>query len=244
MAHDETQSSGHGNGLPLTIAAILFLVLRLFAVSGYDWHTAFAVLHTMDVDDSVSIVMGTLMADPLAAAVYLALLTPLAVLWLWLSLREARQLDAGDPAQGRPTRPGPKSGILLLLGALVPLGAYVWSFHAWWLPLTALAVGIVLFAIGRGTKADGRLQQLARWTGRRLGMLILVGWLLAAATVRTPWVPLERIDLRDGAHLRGYVLQAEPGFLKLLTEHRRDFRILTDQEVGSREEIQGKNPHH
>ncbi|MGI5531271.1 hypothetical protein ACQEVX_28990 [Streptomyces syringium] len=240
MAHDGTDSGGHHNGLPLTIAAVLFLVLRLFAVSGYDWHTAFAVLHTMDVDDSISIVMGTLMADPLAAALYLALLTPVAVLWLWMSLHEARQPDAGAAAESRrPARPGLKSGILLLLGALVPLSAYIWSFHAWWLLLTALAVGIVLFAIGYGTKADGRLRLLARGAGRRLGLLILAGWLVAAATVKTPWVPLERIDLRDGDHLRGYVLQAEPGFLKLLTEHPREFRILTDQEVTSREEIQG-----
>ncbi|MFV8132220.1 hypothetical protein [Streptomyces syringium] len=240
MAHDETDSGGHHNGLPLTIAAVLFLVLRLFAVSGYDWHTAFAVLHTMDVDDSISIVMGTLMADPLAAALYLALLTPIAVLWLWMSLHEARQPDAGATAKSRrPARPGLKSGILLLLGALVPLSAYIWSFHAWWLLLTALAVGIALFAIGYGTKTDGRLQLLALGAGRRLGLLILVGWLVAAATVKTPWVPLERIDLRNGAHLRGYVLQAEPGFLKLLTEHHREFRILTDQEVTSREEIQG-----
>ncbi|WP_267243034.1 hypothetical protein [Streptomyces sp. PR69] len=146
---------------------------------------------------------------------------------------------ADAAAEGRSRRPDPLSGALLLLSALVAVSAHVWTFHAWWLPLIAVAVGVLLFAIGYGTKAGGRLQRLALGTGRRLGLLIAAGWLIAAATVTTPWVPLERVELRGGETLRGYVMQAEPGFLKLLTEQHRELRILTDQEVTSRKEISG-----
>lgn len=238
MAHEEAGSGGHGKGLPLAIGAVLFLVLRLFAVSDYDWYTAFAVLHTVDVDDSIAVVMGTLMADPIAAAVYLALLTPLAVLWLPLSAPRSRRRTEEATAR-QPPRPSLGSGLLLLLGALVPLAAYVWSFRAWWVMAITVALGALLLALDRASKAGSRLRQLAQWTGRHLGRLIVAGWLLAAATVNTPWVPLERVDLHDEPPLRGYVLQAEPGFLKFLTENQREFRILTDQDVSSREEIQG-----
>jgi hypothetical protein len=51
--------------------------------------------------------------------------------------------------------------------------------------------------------------------------------LLGAATISTPWVPLEWIAMRDGKEVQGYVLQAEPGFLKVLTEHERTLLILT-----------------
>ncbi|MFE9259183.1 hypothetical protein [Streptomyces sp. NPDC006879] len=238
MAPDETEKNGYGDGLPLAAAAVLFLVLRLFAVSGYDWHTAFAVLHTMDLGDSIGIVIGTLMADSLAAAAYLALLTPIALLWLHRSFSASpAPHTSADAHQAQPPRPGLRSGVLILLSALAALAAYVWTFHAWWLPLAALAVGGLIFALGAGAKAGGRRQRLTVWTGRRLGVLIVAAWLLAAATVRTPWVPLERLQLRDGARLTGYVLQTEPGFLKVLTEEEREFLILTDQEVASRQEI-------
>jgi vanillate/3-O-methylgallate O-demethylase len=39
------------------------------------------------------------------------------------------------------------------------------------------------------------------------------------------------------SELRGFVMEAEPGFLKVLTEHEREFLILTDQDVRWREEI-------
>lgn len=241
MAHQErkTESSRHGGALPLAVTAALFVVLRLFAVSGYDWHTAFAVLHTMDVDDSVSIVVGTLMADSFAAAAYLTLLTPIALLWMRMGLQTARRLRTQATAERLSARSGLRSGALLLFSLVATLGAYVWTFHAWWLPLIALAATVLLFALAYGTKAGGRLQRVALWTGRRLGMLITVGWLIAAATVKTPWVPLEHVELRGGVQLRGYVLRAEPGFLKLLTEREREFRILSDNDVTSRREISG-----
>lgn len=47
----------------MTGVAALFVVLRLFAVARYDWHTAFSVADTIQLDDAPTIVIGTLMAD-------------------------------------------------------------------------------------------------------------------------------------------------------------------------------------
>jgi hypothetical protein len=50
-------------GSALTGAAILFVLLRLFAVAHYDWHVAFALLHTLELDDAPALSLGTFMAN-------------------------------------------------------------------------------------------------------------------------------------------------------------------------------------
>ncbi|MEV7196439.1 hypothetical protein AB0N81_32265 [Streptomyces sp. NPDC093510] len=172
-AESESEADGHGAGLAVTTAAFTFLLLRLFAVSGYDWHTAFAVLHTLDLDDTIGLVLGTVMADSFVSVLFLALLLPVAVLRFFTEARALRE------ARNR-----------------------------------------------------------AQMAGRRAERPDLTGaMLLGAATITTPWVPLERIELGHAKGLRGYVMQAEPGFLKVLTEREREFLILPDDDVRSREEI-------
>ncbi|MDI3404967.1 hypothetical protein [Streptomyces cavernicola] len=229
---------GSGTGLTVATAAFLFLVLRLFAVSHYDWHTAFAVLHTIDLNDSVGIVLGTVMADSLAATVFLALLVPVAVLRLVVAYRKSSEPQQGVLERHLHHRHD-LAGFVLLVIALVAVGVYVVSFHAWWLPPVVAAVCALYLGIGYGLRAGGRLRRAALWSTRHLGALIVLALLLGAATVRTPWVPLERIELRGGEVLRGYVMQAEPGFLKVLTARDREFLILSDGSVASREEVPG-----
>ncbi|SED89325.1 hypothetical protein [Streptomyces sp. TLI_105] len=129
------------------------------------------------------------------------------------------------------------TGALLLLIAVVAVIAYVGTYHSWWLPLLVLVAGGLVFGIGYGVRAGGRLKEGALWASRHLVALVGLAMLPGAATITTPWVPLERIDLHGGTRLRGFVMEAEPGFLKVLTEHDRKFLILTDREVTSREEI-------
>lgn len=129
------------------------------------------------------------------------------------------------------------TGAFLLLIAVVAVTAHVSTYHSWWLLLLVLAAVGLVFGIGYGVRAGGRLKEGALWANRHLVALVGLAMLLGAATITTPWVPLERIELRGGTHLRGFVMQAEPGFLKVLTDHEREFLILTDQEVTSREEI-------
>lgn len=241
MALGEQQESGNGAGLTMAGAAFLFLALRLFAVSHYDWHTAFAVLHTIDLNDGVGIVLGTVMADSLATTVFFALLVPVAVLRVAVSVRGADRDAPGSPeaapAQGAPHGRPDLVGAALLLVALLAVGVYVVTFHAWWLPPVVAAACALMLGFAYGLRAGGRLRRAALWSSHHLGVLIVLALLVGAATVRTPWVPLERIALRGGPTLHGYVMQAEPGFLKVLTASDREFLILTDTKVATRAEI-------
>ncbi len=54
-----------------------FLVLRIFAVSGYNWDTAFAVSTTLNLNDGVSLLFGSLMAGKLFTAGLLVVTLPL-----------------------------------------------------------------------------------------------------------------------------------------------------------------------
>jgi hypothetical protein len=69
-----------------------------------------------------------------------------------------------------------------------------------------------------------------------VGPTPLLAALVLAVLVRTPWVPLERIETGDGVVL-GYVVDSEPGFHKVLTEEERELLILSDAEVDRREEL-------
>ena len=96
-----------------------FLILRIFAVSAYNWDTAFAVSTTLSLNDGVSLLFGSLMAGELFTAGLLAALLPLlfaASLW------------------------GPRGhrSVLMLLTAIgaVLAAAITISFHCWWLATT------------------------------------------------------------------------------------------------------------
>lgn len=64
---------------PLTAWAVTFVLLRIFAVSGYYWDTAFSVSTTLDVNDATSLVFGSLMGGHLLVEVLLIVLLPLLV---------------------------------------------------------------------------------------------------------------------------------------------------------------------
>lgn len=52
----------------LAAVAFFFLLLRVFAVSGYGWNTAFAVSTTLGLDDGLALLFGSLMAGHLLTA--------------------------------------------------------------------------------------------------------------------------------------------------------------------------------
>lgn len=239
MSVEKSETSGRGTGLTITAAGFTFVALRLFAVSSYNWHTAFAVLHTLDVGDTVGLVLGTVMADSLASALLLTLLVPIALLRIGLERRHAREAADQARAEGRrPQRPD-AVGSLLLLIALVVIVAHLVTFRSWWLLLLLGAFCGLFFAIGHGVRAGGRVRRATLWASRHLSALAVLALLLGAATLRTPWVPMERIELHDGQKVTGYVMATDPGFLKLLTEHDRKLIILRDEDVISRDEVTG-----
>lgn len=81
---DENSRSRSGAVAPAAAWAFAFLTLRVFAVSGYNWDTAFAVSTTLSVGEGLSLVFGSLMAEHLLVALLLMIVLPLLVsTFLW-----------------------------------------------------------------------------------------------------------------------------------------------------------------
>lgn len=192
----------------------VFLVLRTFAVSGYDWDTAFAVSTTLGLDDGLPLVFGSLMAGHLLTSILMIAVVPLLIAArLW------------GPRQHRPIT------TLLTTVGLVILLALTVSFRSWWLPL---ATGAVLAAIA----LIKRLPHQSRLRRASLQVLARASWvaglavLVVAALVATPWVPREEITTTQDT-ITGYVLSVDSGYLNVLTEEHA-FVILLSSEVRSR----------
>lgn len=199
-------------GTTLTGAAVLFVLLRLLAVSHYDWHTAFAVLHTLDLEDAPGLFLGTFMADAWISSVLLVVVVPLTVFY----------------AVGRRSRAAPLA-VAVLVAFLV---AHVLTYHRWWVVVGVVVFSVLVVLVERVRRLHAQVDFALRRFGYVVGAVVLV----VAAVVATPWVPLERIETGGGA-IEAYVLETSPGFLKVLGAQEREFRILRAEDVRSRVEL-------
>lgn len=194
---------------------VAFLTLRIFAVSGYDWNTAFLVSTTLGLNDGFALIFGSLIAEhTLTAALLIGLLPLLFAGYLW------------GPREHRT--------VVLLLTALgvVILVALTASFGIWWLPAGAGAVFGVIALIH--CLPPGRpLRHALAVAMARVGWVAGIGVLFLAALGQTPWVPREVIETTDGT-VTGYVLSVDSGFLNVLTVDR-EFTIVISGTVLSRE---------
>ncbi|HEY3682707.1 MAG TPA: hypothetical protein VGL93_06685 [Streptosporangiaceae bacterium] len=214
-------SRGWATGLSVTGAAVLFLMLRLFAITRYDWHTAFAIVDTIQFDDAPSVVLGTLMADQVISGSVLMLLLPFAVV---------RQTRFG-------LRDRSHDGHLAwLITLVVATLALVVTYRAWWLLGGAAVIAAVLVVLLR-TRDRGGGRTAVLWIMRQIGVLTVLAALVIAATVRTPWVPLERIATKAGV-IQGYVLETPSGYLKVLSRDEREMVIVETSDVTSRHECE------
>ena len=127
---------------PATAVGFVFLILRIFAVSGYDWNTAFAVSTTLSLSDGLALLFGSLMAGHELVQVLLVAVLPLLIAtYLWSS--------------------GGRRAAVLLAATLgsVTLVALTASFRLWWLPLATAAV-FGAFALIRRLPEKHRLRRL------------------------------------------------------------------------------------
>lgn len=224
MTTDDQSEQGDGRwltGLSVTGAALLFLVLRLLAVTRYDWPTAFSVINSINIDDAPGVVVGTLMADVQISAAALIVLLPLAIV---------HQLRLGR---------GPRTagGLSWLITCAVFAIALTITFRAWWFVVTLAAVTALLAFLLWGPKREFG-HRAAQWLVHKMAGVSVAAALVVAATVTTPWVPLERITTRQGT-LEGYVLDTPSGYLEVLTEPGRRTTILESSEVENRVELDG-----
>lgn len=173
---------------------VAFLTLRIFAVSEYDWPTAFLVSTTLGLDDGFALIFGSLIAEHTLTAVLLIGVLPLLIAgYLW-GPREHRTVVL----------------VLSALGVVVSV-ALTSSFGSWWLPAGAAAVFAVI-AVIRRLPPQRPLRHALAVAMARVGWVAGVGVLILAALGQTPWVPHEVIETTGGT-ISGYVLSTEPGFL-------------------------------
>ncbi|MGW6449648.1 hypothetical protein [Lentzea sp. NPDC055074] len=201
--------SAKHTGSAVTGAAVLFVLLRLLAVSHYDWHTAFALLHTLELDDAPGLFLGTFMADDRISTVLLMIVTP-ATFFYYLRTRK-------DPERPHTT------ALLALIVLIALMVSHTLTYHRWWLALGAVAIGAAMVLAIRN----------ARWVLKWFAWILAGSALAVAAVVSTPWVPKERIN--DAQEV--YVFETSPGFLKVLDAKDREFKILRTEDVWKREEL-------
>ncbi|QRY63848.1 hypothetical protein JVX90_06475 [Gordonia sp. PDNC005] len=199
--------------------AVLFLVLRMLAVAHWDWHTVAAIADTFDFSDAFPIAFGTVVGQPVLTGVFIALLLPIVLM---------RVLWPMDRHRGTIT-------VSIVLGAVTLLTmalSMTVTFGNLWTPLGAAAVGIVV-SVMRLWWRTGAVHDVLLRISRRVSMLAAAGVLILAAVNDVPWMGAERIETDEGV-VEGYVLEAEPGFLHVLTDDR-EVVILPDSSVHTRE---------
>lgn len=210
----ESRRFSSGDLAPAAAVAFVFLILRIFAVSGYDWNTAFAVSTTLSLSDGLALVFGSLMAGHVLVQILLVGVLP-------LLLATYRWSSGGHRA----------SLLLATTLAAVTMLALTVSFRIWWLPLATAAV-FTAFVLIRKLSVKHFLRRIFTLAMASVGWVAGAAILLVAAFVQTPWVPHEQIKTTNGA-VSGYVLSVDSGYLNVLTDDH-EFVILNTSDVLSR----------
>lgn len=199
----------------------MILVLRLFAVADWDWEVGASLAESFNVDDALAIILGTLFERPTLSGTIIAVALPLGFFReYWMAKYGLTKSRANN---------------WFTLVALFATG-YVLTrtFDLWWIFATAAFLTVAFIAFAKISKAHQWHIQLSK-VGTHLGILVGMALLVVAATIDTPWMEQEQIDTKTEA-ITGYVLEASPGFLKIMTDER-EILILPDSEVTSREII-------
>lgn len=215
--------SGSSGGATKTLslgagAAGLFLLLRVMAISHWDWHTAFAVADVMDFSDAISIIYGTLFAEP----VYTGIL----VMWL-LPLVAIRLTWPVSHPQFAVT-----SSVMLLAALGTCTVALVITFDEWWVLLGAMLIAAVLVGL-RLAWRRGNIHRVTIQVLRTMPVTGSIGALILSSVVTAPWTPLEHIRT-DAGVLDAYTIKVESGYLRVLTENRRHMKIIPRDQVKAR----------
>lgn len=208
----------------LSISAVktaLFLLLRVFAISRWDWQVAGDVASTVDFGTAPIIMLGTLFAEPVLTGTAVMVLLPLV------------SFDIIFPSRG--PSPGSMTRFLTIF-ALVAVGlSLVTSMGIWWLPFGAIAMVGVMSVLRLGWE-QSRAHTVLTALLQRVGLIVGITALVLATLVSTPWTSLEEIETTSGT-VTGYVLDNPSGFLKVLTEDERELSVLIASDVISRHAV-------
>lgn len=196
----------------------LFLFIHVLAVSGWNWNTAADIADSFNFEDSISIVFGTLFELPVLTGAFAAIILPIALFRLYWTRKTATVSSSMKN---------------LFIVAAIGATEYVLirSFGMWW-PAITTAVIFTLLVIVSLVWVHGKAHRFIANLGKHTGILLLIGLGTLGLLVDTPWMPREHIETQDGL-IQGHVLEATPGFLKVLTDDR-EVLIMLDSEIVSR----------
>ncbi|TDB71024.1 hypothetical protein E1264_42660 [Actinomadura sp. KC216] len=200
----------------VALGGMLFLVLRLLAVAHYDWHVAFSLAESVNFDDVIGVVVGTLLGAGTLTGVVLAMVLPLAV------ARHVHHVVRGE------WRPHQTVFLAVLVGVLV---AALITLRSWPGLVVALVVSTSVFTV---MWRRGPLRPYLSKIFAHMGVVIGLAFLGLGGLTDTVWVPEQRIGLRDGTTITGYVMEVQSPYTEVLTEEGRDIRIVMSGEVVSR----------
>ncbi|MFT3714947.1 MAG: hypothetical protein QM774_03095 [Gordonia sp. (in: high G+C Gram-positive bacteria)] len=198
---------------------VLFLVLRLLAVSHWHWNTVAAVADTFDFSDSFAIAFGTIAGQPWVTGVFVAILLPLALIRLLWPLPEHK---------GQIT----VSNVLAVVALAVVAFAMTYTYRNPWTLVGAAAFGLVLVLIRVFVHA-GVLRRFAVGAITQIALIAGIGILVLAAVDDHPWMSEERIATTTHGTIDGWVLDEAPGFVHVLTADR-DVLILPTGDITDR----------
>ncbi|MFI6518640.1 hypothetical protein ACIBF1_24005 [Spirillospora sp. NPDC050679] len=220
-ADDDGDRPGRGVewGTTAAVGGLMFLLLRLLAVTHYHWGAAFGISDSINFDDVVGVLVGTLLGDAVLTGVLLAVLVPL------LAAERLHGHRRGRWAPGRTL-------VVIVLAGLYFSGLV--SFRSWPLLLVVLVVSALLVVV---LLRHGPAEEVVHRLLGRTGLLVMGALLTLAAVSDTPWVPRERITLQSGEHLVGYVMDVTNVTVKVLLDDGRELRLVSSKDVASRVEL-------
>lgn len=214
---DSGQKTASGAGITAGVI-VLFLFLRILAVSDWNWQVAAEIADSFNFDDAISIAFGTLFERPDLTGIVITIVLPLVLFRLFILARYHGSR-------------GSLTDWLLAVSLVATQVVLVRSFSLWW-PVIApvvLAIGLVIvYMLLKKRDTPPWFTQL----GKRAGAIMVAALLVLATTVNTPWSPEEIIVTKSG-QLQGYVLENTSGYLRVLTTDR-EVVIFTNADVISR----------
>jgi len=213
--------------LPLALTALVFVMVfaRLLAVSNYDAVTARAVLANAG---PTQVVLGSLFTSLPALLPIIAIGLP--------TLFRLRTRGGGPLGQVGWS----VTFALLLATAFVITQTSLYTRPWWSLAVSlgiALVLGLTVEAFLRRQIANDTTGQLADrpWLAEDVGLATVLLLNLLVVTGSEPWLPAEKIELRTGDPVVGYVLDETDDQLVVLENDDRRVSRLELTDVTSRE---------
>ncbi len=206
-------------GTSVASGAVLFILLRIMAVAHWDWNVAGLIADSMNFNDTIGVVLGTLFGRPMLMSIGVLMLTPLAGVDLIWQVKKNKQ---------------PPIGLLLFVPFLVASTVALSSTQRnWWLPAGIVALFLVLLLLRIYWRTKAGRQALLKLFRATWGLA--AAWVfLFAVLIDTPWMGRERIQTTDQGVVDGYVLQVSPGFVRVLDHNPRKVRFILTGNIQSR----------